>query len=221
MWSGRRWFGLGYTESKGMENRLKERLTGAAILVALIVLLVPEMFHGQRPDEIAGAASSGEGPPLRSYTIDLSNGPARTAPLQSTPASIAASLPAEAAEETSPSATPPAAAAPVATAPVARVPVAVRPAAAPPGGAHTAVPGWSVQLGLFASHDNAERLQHTAQGKGFAAILSDRDARGFYSVHVTGLPDRAAALALQQRLRDQDLPAAVVAPAAAGAPAAQ
>ena len=30
-------------------------------------------------------ASSGEGPPVRSYTIDLSNGPARTAPLQSTP----------------------------------------------------------------------------------------------------------------------------------------
>ena len=33
-----------------METRLKQRLTGAAILVALVVMLVPEMFHGQRGD---------------------------------------------------------------------------------------------------------------------------------------------------------------------------
>jgi cell division septation protein DedD len=68
-----------------MENRLKERLTGAAILVALIVMLVPEMFHGQRGDVAAVAGSSGEGPPVRSYTIDLSNSPTRAGPLQSTP----------------------------------------------------------------------------------------------------------------------------------------
>src|ERR1700689_1441244 len=68
-----------------MENRLKQRLTGAAILVALIVMLVPEMFHGQRGNVAAIAGSSGEGPPVRSYTIDLSNSPTRTGPLQSTP----------------------------------------------------------------------------------------------------------------------------------------
>jgi DedD protein len=68
-----------------MENRLKQRLTGAAILVALIVMLVPEMFHGQRGNVAATAGSSGEGPPVRSYTIDLSNSPTRTGPLQSTP----------------------------------------------------------------------------------------------------------------------------------------
>jgi cell division septation protein DedD len=68
-----------------MENRLKERLTGAAILVALIVMLVPEMFNGQRGNVAAVAGSSGEGPPVRSYTIDLSNSPTRAGPLQSTP----------------------------------------------------------------------------------------------------------------------------------------
>ena len=36
--------GLGYTEFADMENRLKERLTGAAILVALIVLWCPRCF---------------------------------------------------------------------------------------------------------------------------------------------------------------------------------
>jgi cell division septation protein DedD len=73
-----------------MENRLKQRLTGAAILVALIVMLVPEMFHGQRGNVAANAGSSGEGPPVRSYTIDLSNSPTRAGPFQSTPAGTAA-----------------------------------------------------------------------------------------------------------------------------------
>src|SRR5579863_6017271 len=68
-----------------MENRLKQRLTGAAILVALIVMLVTEMFHGQRGNLAAVTGSSGEGPPVRSYTIDLSNSPSRGGPLQSTP----------------------------------------------------------------------------------------------------------------------------------------
>lgn len=70
-----------------MESRLKERLTGAAILVALIVLVVPELFRGQPSDvaTFAGSSSSGEGPPVRSYTIDLSNSPARASPLQSSP----------------------------------------------------------------------------------------------------------------------------------------
>jgi cell division septation protein DedD len=72
-----------------MENRLKQRLTGAAILVALIVMLVPEMFHGQRGNVAAIAGSSGEGPPVRSYTIDLSNSSTRTGPLQSTPVGAA------------------------------------------------------------------------------------------------------------------------------------
>src|SRR5450755_5023904 len=88
-WSGRRSSGLGYTELQ-MENRLKERLTGAAILVALVVMLVPEMFHGQRGDVAASASSSGEGPPVRSYTIDLSNNPTHTAPLQPTPVNVGA-----------------------------------------------------------------------------------------------------------------------------------
>src|ERR1700729_868024 len=75
-----------------METRLKQRLTGAAILVALVVMLVPESFHGQRGDIPASASSSGEGPPERSYTIDLSDlagGPTRSAPLQSTPVNAA------------------------------------------------------------------------------------------------------------------------------------
>lgn len=63
-----------------MEQRLKERLTGAAILVALIVLIVPELFHGHLSERPGKAASSTDGPPLRSYLIDL--GGEHSAPMQ-------------------------------------------------------------------------------------------------------------------------------------------
>jgi DedD protein len=67
-----------------METRLKERLTGAAIVVALIVALVPEMFRGQpgAPPANTMTGSSGDGPPVRTYTIDLSNNPKSSGPLQ-------------------------------------------------------------------------------------------------------------------------------------------
>jgi DedD protein len=54
---------------------VKERLTGAIILVALIVLLVPELLSGpirSAPRTVA-MASSVEEPPLRSYTIHLAD----------------------------------------------------------------------------------------------------------------------------------------------------
>lgn len=55
-----------------MENRLKERLTGAAILVALIVLIVPELFRGQSSHTVvSNARLAPEGAPIRSYTIEL------------------------------------------------------------------------------------------------------------------------------------------------------
>src|ERR1035441_6657346 len=212
MWSGRRLSGLGYTEMTAMENRLKERLTGAAILVALIVVLVPEMFHGQRSDVAANAGSSGEGPPVRSYTIDLSNGSARTAPLQSTPATSASN----AAGEASAQPAPPATHADTALSEAAKPPPTASAAGNAAASAHAAAAGWSVQLGLFAQRDNAERLMHSAQTKGFAVNVSDRDAKGLYHVHAAGLADRAAAQALQQRLRDQGFAAAVVAPQPGG-----
>ena len=50
-----------------MDSRAKQRLTGAIILVALFVLLVPELLTG--PRKAGGDAPSEEG--MRRYTIDL------------------------------------------------------------------------------------------------------------------------------------------------------
>jgi DedD protein len=54
---------------------VKERLTGAIILVVLIVLLVPELLSGPSRSVPApqAAATSSEEPPLRSYTINLAD----------------------------------------------------------------------------------------------------------------------------------------------------
>jgi cell division septation protein DedD len=69
-----------------------------------------------------------------------------------------------------------------------------------------------VQLGLFASRDNAERLMHSAQSKGFQVSVSDADGKGLYHVVANGLADRGAAQTLQGRLQTQGFQAAVVAP---------
>jgi DedD protein len=228
-----------------MENRLKVRLTGAAILVALVVMLVPEMFHGQRGDVAASASSSGEGPPVRSYTIDLSNNPTHTAPLQPMPLNVGAAgndiKPAPQPDQSnvtsdSVSAAPPPAApiAMPAAAPITPRPPRVTPAPVPapataaskavqlslaansghqaPAVSRTASGGgWAVQLGLFAKRDNAERLARVAQAKGFAVSVSNADAKGLYRVYAGGMADRTAAEAYTQRLKDQGLPAAVIA----------
>jgi DedD protein len=196
-----------------MENRLKERLTGAAILVALVVLLVPEMFRGQRGEVATSSGSNAEGPPIRSYTIDLSNGPGTTVPLQ--PASTP---PAAAAAESEPSAVSAAEASVTKSAP-ATVPASL-PAPTPASAthvhaaAHAAVPAgaWSVQLGIFAKRENAERLARAAHAKGFAVSVGNADPKGLFHVDAGAAADRGAAQALASRLKSQGFSAAVIAP---------
>ena len=84
---------------------MKERLTGAIILVVLIVLLVPELLSGpsRSVSPAPAAVTSSEDPPLRSYTINLAddahstgaagtsatpaqaNGPAQPTPITESP----------------------------------------------------------------------------------------------------------------------------------------
>lgn len=143
MWSVRRSRGLGYTQiNQGMETRLKERLTGAAIIVALIVALVPEMFRGQaNPPPASSTSSSGDGPPVRTYTIDLSNNPKSSGPLQApseavpAPAASTAPTPPPAAPAVSASVTP--AVPSTSTSPSVPAPKAI---AAPPKPAQAAPP---------------------------------------------------------------------------------
>ncbi|HYX73399.1 MAG TPA: SPOR domain-containing protein [Steroidobacteraceae bacterium] len=187
---------------------MKERLTGAIILVALIVLLVPELLTGpvRSAPRTAAVASSIEEPPLRSYTIKLAEEPRmRGASMHGTPEQpTPLPPPPAAAAVSSPSAPPGAgtsASAPTnvsAAAPPDHRPPA--PAASPAGSADTSGT-YVVQLGSFASRANAERLAKQVRGQGFTVSVSQGSSGHLYRVRVGPVHDQAAAGQLAQQLR--------------------
>ena len=181
---------------------MKERLTGAIILVALIVLLMPELLTGpvRSAPRAVTAAAAAEGAPLRSYTINLSDdararesaagtsGPEQPAPLTAAapaagaqvPATTPTPAPAPAATPAPGSAAPPAApiSSPPAPAPHAARSTPAAPARAPPP-ARAAAPAaqegsgqWVVQLGSFASRANAEHLAQQVRAGGYPVSVS-------------------------------------------------
>jgi DedD protein len=210
--------------------KVKERLTGAIILVALIVLLVPELLTGpvRTNTRAAAVASSAEGPPLLSYTIKLgddararSAAPAASGPAQPSPLTAnAAADPAATAAPPAPAGatTPVEPAAPAAAAPAAVAPAAATappaPAAAGPGSKSAAAApgaGWVVQLGSFASHANAEQLARKVHAQGFTVSVSQGSrGRRLYRVRVGPVADRPAAMQLAQRLRASGHSGAIV-----------
>jgi cell division protein FtsN len=240
----RRWNGFGYTDLV-MEDRIKQRLTGAAIVVALLVLLVPEMFRG-RPAAAPPVAGGGAGgPPVRSYTIELrdraagSGSPeAASAPMTSDQPALASS-PEQPPEATAgaPAAAPGAGAAtagPAATAAPGAAPGAASGAAAPSAAAGQATPPpaaasapepappgpaasggaadaerYQVQLGLFASRANADRLAAKVARQGVKVRVSGPDARNLYRVHTPTYGTRDEAQAIQLKLRELGLTAAL------------
>ncbi len=252
-----------------VDVHVKERLTGAIILVALVVLLVPELLSGS-----GGAAPTARAAdpaaPMRSYTIDLANeagaqhrapaSPVASAPrtelvpppVQSTARSAGAAtpdadgagatgssttgrhggsteMPAPATPSVGPSHSGPAAGASTlapagasssgsaassgsagsagsAGVPARRV---HPPSSPPPPSARTAaapapsVAGWMIQLGSFASRENAERLARELRGKGFPTSVNESAGNGRrrYRVRVGPEGDRPAALAVAAKLR--------------------
>jgi len=199
---------------------VKERLTGAIILVALIVLLVPELLTGPvgSATRSQAVASSIEGPPLRSYTIKLADeahlrgasahsGPEQPAPLPPAPAPAATATPAPPAAQ-EPRSTP--APSPATTAPAAHAgPGAGAAAAVQPGSAETSG-GYLVQLGSFGSRANAERLAKKVRAQGFAVSVSQGSSGHLYRVRVGPAHDRAAAGELAQQLRAHGHSGAIV-----------
>jgi DedD protein len=201
-----------------MDSRAKQRLTGAVILAALFVLLVPELLKGPRETAAPAGAPSEEG--MRRYTIDLnaSTPPARAdnPAAQEPPVALPpvaentqpraapgeSAAPAGQPEEVAPVAAPSAVPAKPVPAPAAATPVPVetpRPAIAAPVERGSFV----VQLGSFSSRDNATRLVRDMTAKGFAAFVAPITSGGreLYRVRVGPTRDRASAEALAAQLR--------------------
>jgi DedD protein len=167
-----------------VDDRLKERLTGAVILVAIVVVLVPEMFRGRMPadaESVAAAPNSAAEPPapVRSFTLDATP-----------PASESA--PAAAVVPTAAEAAPPPAASAAAVAPA--------PPTAPTASAATR--GWVVQVGSFNVREHAEQMAKQAAKAGLKVQVAGPDDKGYYRVRSAVLHDRAAALKLQAHYKE-------------------
>jgi cell division protein FtsN len=211
-------------------------LTGALILVAALVIIVPEMLFGIVPEALFGprptavsnngtvprAASAG--PPVRTYEMEFGGTSPRAAAqgqsaLASTePVPAVTEQPAPEPPVTEP--VPPIAAAPAAPVPVAQperaaaapvsVPAAERPAAKPADSSAK----WWAQLGSFSAQENAERLARELRGRGFAVEVSRArtGSKELFRVRAGPVNGRDAAVSLQKRLAAAGHKAALVAP---------
>jgi DedD protein len=204
-----------------MELSLKTRLLGAAVLIALLVLIVPMLFSSTPPKSDTDQTVSLEIPPapdreLQSRTLDVSpNGAASPA------ATPAQAVPSQAAATQAPPATAPVAApAPTRTAPAAAV-----------------TPGSGSRL---ASVDIASRKPADALPEDFAqpaakpakpapatpapatpaaapaALPAGTAARGSYSINLSAYADRSKADAVVQKVRALGYPVSTAAMNQAG-----
>jgi DedD protein len=215
-----------------VETRIKERLTGALILVAALVILVPEIFSGRRLNEPGrepspAAPPASEGPPLRSYTTEVDAAglpsiatPAETPPPVAVPPVSAAappdvaapSLPAAETRAPPPPVVETRPSAPEKPASVARADSpAAKPAAKPADKPATSAGEWFVQVGSFSQAENAERYAQQLRKQGFSAIvLPPAGAKSLVRVRVGPVRSRDAAAALLERLTASGHKGAVV-----------
>jgi DedD protein len=212
-----------------MDQGLKERLVGAAVLVAIAVWLIPWVLDGpEAPLESGGSSlqlpAAEEPMPMRTQTLRLGDAPesgsAAPSPVAPTPPPaepVAAAEPPPATPaavtEDEPAETPAVAAvrpeseraAPVTTTPPPAAPPAT--ARTPPKPTASAAPAasgdWIVQLGSFGEEANARRLAQQSGTFGYKAEVSSYQSGGrtLYRVRVGPAKSRAAADATASALK--------------------
>ena len=195
-----------------MDEKLKQRLVGAAVLIALAVIFLPMLFDHPET-EGGGTAPSTRVPPEPDFTrsmevktLDLpppppvpvtpDTEPGVSAAAQATPAGSAMSKSAE----------------PKKVEPKKAEPKKAEPKKAEPGPAepkpvaagHRSA-GWVVQVASFARRANALALQSRLRRAGFTTYIEpvDKGGRRHYRVRVGPEIKRPAAVRLQQRIADR------------------
>jgi DedD protein len=198
-----------------MDRVLKERLVGAAVLVAIGAWLIPWVLDG--PEQLTAPESTvlelpapaAENPPIRTETIVLER---RDSPVANDPSGVSETQPAAAA----PSTDRPSAPVPAATrAPTASPVVPPAPAASPslePAASESAATRWYVQLGAFGERANADRLAARVGTYGYNPDVSGFPASAptVYRVRVGPEPTRARAEAISSALSAHGFVAQVV-----------
>lgn len=178
-----------------MEVRVRERLIGAVVLVAIVVLVVPAILTGRDP----APAEPPESAPTRRVEVPIGNAAPKPEeqvlvpePPRPEPAP-AAVTPAAPQPEPRPD---PGRAAP--EPPPKPAPVAAAPAAT----ATSPAPAWAVQLGAFSNRAKAEQLVAELKKRRYAAFMLEYRASGqvLYRVRVGPEQDRARAQETADRL---------------------
>jgi len=201
-----------------MDQGLKERLVGAAVLVAIAVWLVPWVLDGpEAPLETNSGSlqlpAAEEPMPMRTQTLrlgdaadDEAESPATAAapPVEDEPAPAVAPPPAETASAAAE--TPIVTAARTQAQPAAEVATSQPPPAAPPPKptpAPAATGDWTVQLGSFSDEANARRLAQRSSTFGYKAEVSSyrSGSRTLYRVRVGPSRTRAEADATASALK--------------------
>lgn len=179
-----------------MEIRVRERLVGALVLVAIVVVLVPSILKGRAPPS-QGTLDQ----PTRRVEVPIE--PAVRAPaddvLVPEPAMPDAPLPI--------AVPPPRESAPAKSGlplerSVERSPEAARPAKPPVTTVASEAPAWAVQLGAFSNRGKADQLVSELRKRGYAAFVLEYRATGqvLYRVRVGPEQDRARAAEIATRL---------------------
>jgi DedD protein len=181
-----------------MEVKVRERLIGAFVLVAMVVLFVPALLKGRER-----AADTAEQAGHRSIEIPVrgASEPAREETLVPEP------LPPAMAPANVDESSPPAAQAPVEPAPETAPAPAPEPARgdadAPSTGVAPGQPAWAVQLGAFSTREKADALVAQLRKGGYPAFVLEYRAGGkvLHRVRVGPEQDRERASAIAERLR--------------------
>jgi cell division septation protein DedD len=196
-----------------VDSSVKERLTGALIFVAAVIIVVPEMLlgPGNRSTAVEVAADVADAAaPVRTYSMPLEGG------TESVAAVAAPASPPEPVVETAQAAVPAPEALPE---PPTSVPAAASasppaPAAKPPVQERAATGNWWTQIGIFSSRENADRLAKRLRDAGFTIEVSKYVSGGkdMFRVRAGPVADRAEAQALLARLKAAGHSALLVAP---------
>ena len=222
-----------------MERAVKERLVGAAVLMAAAIILIPEMLSGPDREPVPNVPTKSGEAQIKTYTIDLNQAVATpasaststtegtAAPPPEIPAIVDAApeAPAQGQIQGIPESTTPAAASPPpATRPVAEPPAPAVSNPAPPaasakapsvatGAAAPRSGAWAVQVGSFSKQATADRLAHdlAAQGQD-AFVMPVKSGSGtLYRVRVGPMKDRASAEAALRKVK-ATVPGAAIVP---------
>ncbi len=192
-----------------MEQRHKQRLVGAIVLIALAVIFLPMILRGPVEDRTLSVPA--QIPPRPD--APLSGEPVEPAPAAEAPALDRVPLQAPTVAE--PTEDPPldtAMRAPESQ-PDAVSEGAGTPGAVDPDSRAASVEGFAVQVGSFSRRDNAMTLRDQLRDRGYSTFVDEvrRDTGALYRLRVGPVMDRAEARELAQRLqRDEGLEGLVV-----------